>query len=68
MVRFAETVQKTFHGEILEDFVERPIFIPSDVEKALANGRRRVHHKSPGQRRASRYGRMIFSTRQTRAQ
>jgi hypothetical protein len=31
MGRIAETIQKSFHGEILEDFVEWSVVIPSDV-------------------------------------
>jgi hypothetical protein len=49
-----EPVKKAFHGVILEKFSERPLRIPGDVEKALADGGRNVFDDAVLQKMASR--------------
>jgi len=57
-----QTSQEAFHGEVLQQFLERPALRAGLVQQSLSDGRAKI---VAVHRIASRYGRIVLSTRST---
>src|ERR1700733_8335768 len=58
--RLRQSVQESFHGEVLAEFMKRTVLRARFVEQSLPNRRAYI---ATAHRTASRYGRMTFWTR-----